>query len=276
MVAVLIIFSPWYRLFPDPAALQSYFRCTSTADLAARLRRWRAKPSGAAICRLIAKPPYIRKSDNQDYVTQAWLHLMPPRPVLIAGATASGKSALALRLAERDGGCVINADAAQVYACWRVLTARPGPDDLARAPHALYGHVSCATRYSVGAWLRDATAAIDDARARGLRPIVVGGTGLYLGSLTDGLADIPAIPPEVRRRSEAMLRDGELDRLLASPGARRSRDLGADRPQQPDARPARLGSPDRDRPRPRGLAAQRTTPGPRRRAIASAWLSSKI
>ncbi len=141
---------------------------------------------------------------------------MPPRPVLIAGATASGKSALALRLAERDGGCVINADAAQVYACWRVLTARPGPDDLTRAPHALYGHVSCATRYSVGAWLRDATAAIDAARARGLRPIVVGGTGLYLGSLTDGLADIPAIPPEIRRRSEAMLRDDELDRLLAA------------------------------------------------------------
>src|SRR6476661_3706487 len=100
---------------------------------------------------------------------------MPPaRAVLITGPTASGKSALALGLAERDGGVVINADAAQVYACWRVLTARPDAADLARAPHRLYGHVAGATRYSVGAWLRDAAAAIAEARAAGLRPIVVG------------------------------------------------------------------------------------------------------
>ena len=77
------------------------------------------------------------------------------RPVLIAGPTASGKSGLALRIAERDGGRVINADALQLYACWRVLTARPSPEDIERAPHALYGHVSCDTRYSVGHWLRD-------------------------------------------------------------------------------------------------------------------------
>ena len=137
------------------------------------------------------------------------------RPVLIAGPTASGKSALALALAERDGGCVINADAAQVYACWRILTARPGDEDLARAPHRLYGHVACAGgRYSVGEWLPEVAAAIADARRTGLRPIVVGGTGLYLSTLTGGLSDIPAIPPEVRARSEAMLAAGELDRML--------------------------------------------------------------
>jgi tRNA dimethylallyltransferase len=126
------------------------------------------------------------------------------RPVLIAGPTASGKSALALALAERCGGVVVNADASQVYACWRVLTARPGAADLARAPHRLYGHVACAERYSVGRWLRDAAAAIAEAEAAGLRPIVVGGTGLYFHALTRGLAPIPPIPPELRARSEAM------------------------------------------------------------------------
>ena len=80
---------------------------------------------------------------------------MGGRPVLIAGPTASGKSALALRLAERDGGVVINADALQIYGCWRVLSARPEAEDCARAPHRLYGHVDGAEAYSVGAWLRD-------------------------------------------------------------------------------------------------------------------------
>ena len=123
------------------------------------------------------------------------------RPVLIAGPTASGKSALALALAERCGGVVINADAAQVYGCWRILTARPDAADLARAPHRLYGHVACAADYSVGHWLRDATAAIADAERAGLRPIVVGGTGLYFHALTSGLARIPPIPAEIRARS---------------------------------------------------------------------------
>jgi tRNA dimethylallyltransferase len=129
------------------------------------------------------------------------------RPILIAGPTASGKSALALELAERLGGVVINADASQVYACWRVLTARPGPDDLARAPHRLYGHVACATSHSVGDWLREAAAAIAEAGRCGLRPIVVGGTGLYFSALTAGLAAIPPIPPEIRARARAMAPD---------------------------------------------------------------------
>lgn len=131
-------------------------------------------------------------------------------PVLIAGPTASGKSELALRIAERDGGVVINADAAQVYDCWRVLTARPPDEDLARAPHLLYGHVSGATRYSVGAWLRDLAPILADPSRR---PIVVGGTGLYLSALTEGLTDIPAIPPELRARSQALIDGGDLDAL---------------------------------------------------------------
>ena len=143
--------------------------------------------------------------------------------MLIAGPTASGKSALALALAERDGGCIINADASQVYACWRVLTARPDAADLARAPHRLYGHVSCAAgRYSVGHWLRAVMPAIAEARRAGLRPIVVGGTGLYFHALTHGLSRIPPIPAEVRVRSQAMLAAGDLDGMLREldPGTR--------------------------------------------------------
>jgi tRNA dimethylallyltransferase len=140
---------------------------------------------------------------------------MNATPVLIYGPTASGKSTLALRIAERDGGCIINADASQVYSCWRVLTARPSAQDLARAPHRLFGHVSCATRYSVGAWLRDAADALAEARASGQRPIVVGGTGLYFMALTEGLAAVPETPREIRARSEAILAHGRLDLLLA-------------------------------------------------------------
>jgi tRNA dimethylallyltransferase len=137
-----------------------------------------------------------------------------PRPVILAGPTASGKSALALALAERDGGCVINADASQVYACWRVLTARPDDADLARAPHRLYGHVGCAARYSAGAWLREVADEISAAKRRGQRPIIVGGTGLYLTILTEGMADIPEIPAEIRARSDDLLRAGRIDVLL--------------------------------------------------------------
>lgn len=138
------------------------------------------------------------------------------RPVLIAGPTAGGKSGLALRIAERDGGRVINADALQVYACWRVLTARPSPEDIERAPHALYGHVSCDARYSVGHWLRDVRREIETARRRGERPVIVGGTGLYFSALTRGLSDIPEVPAEVRARADEMLRSDGLAAMLAS------------------------------------------------------------
>ena len=125
--------------------------------------------------------------------------LDPARPVLIAGPTASGKSGLALRIAEEAGGTVINADASQVYDCWRVITARPSLQEEARAPHALYGHVPASTVYSAGEWLRDLAPLLRG----GSRPIVVGGTGLYFAALTEGLAEIPPIPPEVRDEADA-------------------------------------------------------------------------
>ncbi|QUJ77539.1 tRNA (adenosine(37)-N6)-dimethylallyltransferase MiaA [Sulfitobacter albidus] len=129
------------------------------------------------------------------------------RPVLIAGPTASGKSALALAIAEAQGGVIVNADASQIYDCWRVITARPTADEEARAPHRLYGHVGARETYSTGHWLREVAPLL----AGGPRPIIVGGTGLYFRALTEGLAEIPATPPEVRARGDAMT----LDALLA-------------------------------------------------------------
>jgi tRNA dimethylallyltransferase len=120
--------------------------------------------------------------------------------ILIAGPTASGKSALALALAERIGGLVINADSMQVYAELRILTARPSAGDEARAPHRLYGHVPLEAGYSVGRWLEDARAALDEARAHGQPAIVVGGTGLYFKALTEGLSPMPSVPSDVRAR----------------------------------------------------------------------------
>lgn len=118
--------------------------------------------------------------------------------VLIAGPTASGKSALALALAERTGGIVLNADSMQVYGDLAVLTARPSDADLRRAPHHLYGHVDADAEYSVGHWLRDAQAALACAWATGRLPILVGGTGLYFRALTQGLVEVPPIPEAVR------------------------------------------------------------------------------
>jgi tRNA dimethylallyltransferase len=118
--------------------------------------------------------------------------------VLIAGPTASGKSAYALRLAEARDGVIINADAMQVYRELRILTARPGIADEARVPHRLYGHVSGTDVYSVARWLADAAAAIAAVWADGRLPIVVGGTGLYFRALQEGLADVPPIPAAVR------------------------------------------------------------------------------
>lgn len=133
------------------------------------------------------------------------------RPVLIAGPTASGKSALALRIAETAGGVIVNADAIQVFACWRVLTARPDAAEEARAPHRLYGHVPCDFAYSVGHWLREVAEILQgDAR-----PIIVGGTGLYFRALTEGLAEIPPTPPEIRAEADARLRSDGLEAMLS-------------------------------------------------------------
>ncbi|HEX8666367.1 MAG TPA: tRNA (adenosine(37)-N6)-dimethylallyltransferase MiaA [Beijerinckiaceae bacterium] len=123
--------------------------------------------------------------------------------VLIAGPTASGKSALALDLARRLTGAVINADSMQVYRDLRVLTARPTAQEEGEAPHRLYGHVDGAVNYSVGHYLQDAAAALDEARRDGRLPILVGGTGLYFKALLDGLSDIPPVPADVRERVRA-------------------------------------------------------------------------
>ena len=127
------------------------------------------------------------------------------RALLIMGPTASGKSALALALAERIGGEIVNADSMQVYRDFRVLTARPSVEEEARAPHHLYGHVDAADLYSAGRWLADALAAVAQIRARDAVPILVGGTGLYFKALTQGLADIPAPDPEIREALRARL-----------------------------------------------------------------------
>src|SRR4030095_4587859 len=136
---------------------------------------------------------------------------MPVDAVLIAGPTASGKSAAALALAEKFGGAIINADSMQVYAELRVLTARPSPEDEMRVPHFLYGHVRASERYSAGRYQDEAAQALRKSLERGLLPIFVGGTGLYFAALTEGLSPIPSVPAsvrtEVRRRFETLGRD---------------------------------------------------------------------
>jgi tRNA dimethylallyltransferase len=140
------------------------------------------------------------------------------RAILIAGPTASGKSGLALTLAERLDGVVINADSMQVYRELRVLTARPSPEDEARAPHALYGFVSGAEAYSAGRYANDAAAAIAEARKAGKTPIIVGGTGLYFKVLLEGLSPVPQVDPDARaywREQAAQRPSAELHALLA-------------------------------------------------------------
>jgi len=120
------------------------------------------------------------------------------RALLIAGPTASGKSALALKLAEKTGAAIVNADSMQVYADLRVLTARPAPADEARAKHRLFGEIDGAVNYSVGLWSRRARQALSE--AGGSLTIFVGGTGLYFRALTEGLSDLPDVPDEIRAR----------------------------------------------------------------------------
>ena len=125
----------------------------------------------------------------------------PERPVLIAGPTASGKSALALSLARAQDRTVVNADALQVHDAWRVLSARPSAAEEAEAPHLLYGHVPWGAAYSVGHWLRELAPLLVARPA----PVVVGGTGLFLSALTEGLAEIPATDPAIRAEADCRL-----------------------------------------------------------------------
>ncbi|MEM9012149.1 MAG: tRNA (adenosine(37)-N6)-dimethylallyltransferase MiaA [Pseudomonadota bacterium] len=157
-----------------------------------------------------------------------------PRAILIAGPTASGKSALAVEIACAVGGEIVNADALQVYDCWQVLTARPDARQQAEVAHHLYGMVARRAPWSTGHWLRAVAPCLTAIRERGHHPIIVGGTGLYFRALIEGLADIPAIPQAVRQRSEALLAEGGAEALRS---ALRTRD------------PATLSGLDMDNPR---------------------------
>lgn len=132
---------------------------------------------------------------------------------LIAGPTASGKSALALELAERNGGVIVNTDSMQGYAVLDVLTARPTTAERGRAPHFLYGHVHPSVAYSTGSWLRDVTGLIADGTLSGRPVVFVGGTGLYFRALTEGISDMPDIPPSVRERWRYELKEQGAERL---------------------------------------------------------------
>jgi tRNA dimethylallyltransferase len=138
-----------------------------------------------------------------------------PTAILIAGPTASGKSALALSLAEKLGGVIVNADSMQVYRDLRVITARPTPEDEARAPHRLYGHVDAAENYSVGRWCRDVGEALAEIAASGRVPILVGGSGLYFKALTSGLAAVPPIPANIRAQVRGRLQSEGVAPLYA-------------------------------------------------------------
>jgi len=147
--------------------------------------------------------------------------------VLIAGPTASGKSGLALEIAETRAGLIVNADSLQVYNNWRVLTARPSSQDEARAPHALYGHVGFDQPYSVGAWLAE----VNHLLQTGQRLIVVGGTGLYFRALTEGLAEIPPIPEDIRHAADT-LRLNKLDEMRQALDAQTAQSIDMNNPMR--------------------------------------------
>lgn len=152
---------------------------------------------------------------------------MSKTPILIAGPTASGKSALALHLAGSVGGAIINTDSMQVYSGLEVLTAAPSAEERAAAPHFLYGALDPSERCSAGRWARMAEEALAHVQGQGLTPIFVGGTGLYFRSLTDGLSAIPPVPPEIRARAEDLLKTQGIEGLLAQVVARDPETAGA-------------------------------------------------
>ncbi|MCY4305480.1 MAG: tRNA (adenosine(37)-N6)-dimethylallyltransferase MiaA [Aestuariivita sp.] len=129
--------------------------------------------------------------------------------VLIAGPTASGKSEFALKIAQQQGGIIVNADASQVYSCWRLLTARPTVDMEAKCPHKLFGHILWSEAYSVGHWLRELAPLLSTNK----RLIIVGGTGLYFSALVEGLNDIPSIPLNVRKYANCLTHSRMLSEL---------------------------------------------------------------
>nr|WP_181707405.1 tRNA (adenosine(37)-N6)-dimethylallyltransferase MiaA [Chthonobacter rhizosphaerae] len=141
-----------------------------------------------------------------------------PRAVVIAGPTASGKSALAVEIARALGGTVVNADSMQVYADLSILTARPTAEDMERVPHRLYGHVPARERYTVARWLGDMATVLAELRDEGRTPVIVGGAGLYLTALTQGFSAVPPVPPAVEaawRERAGSLTAPDLHGLLA-------------------------------------------------------------
>jgi tRNA dimethylallyltransferase len=153
--------------------------------------------------------------------------------VLIAGPTASGKSRAALTLAKAVGGIVINADSMQVYREAPILTARPSEDDMAAAPHLLYGHVGVRELFSTGSYRNDAAAALADAQRSGKLPIFTGGTGLYFSVLTDGISEIPEIPADVRTATRARLKEIGVSALHTELSARDPESASKLRPSDP-------------------------------------------
>jgi tRNA dimethylallyltransferase len=138
-----------------------------------------------------------------------------PNIILIAGPTASGKSALALVLAEKLGGTIVNADSMQVYGDLRIITARPTPEEERRVPHRLYGHIDAAVNFSVGRWCTEAADALAAIKREGRTAIVVGGTGLYFSALTRGLAAVPPIPAQIRDEVRTRLVNEGVAKLYA-------------------------------------------------------------
>ena len=143
---------------------------------------------------------------NHNFINQISLET----PILIAGQTASGKSQLALQIAEKTNRVIVNADAIQVYENWRILTARPSIEDEAMANHMLYGHIANQLEYSVGHWLKD----VQKILTIYANPIIVGGTGLYFFSLTNGLIDIPNIPTQIRLEARKRIQSDGFESLL--------------------------------------------------------------
>ncbi len=137
-------------------------------------------------------------------------------PILIAGQTASGKSGLALELAQEHDGVIINADSMQVYRELQILTARPRLDEMQNIPHRLYGYINADTPYSVGQWLQDVESELAHIKKSGKRAIIVGGTGLYFKTLLEGLSPVPEIPSEIRLkwRTRALHPDADLHKQL--------------------------------------------------------------
>ncbi len=144
--------------------------------------------------------------DNHNFINQISLET----PILIAGQTASGKSQLALQIAEKTNRVIVNADAIQVYKNWRILTARPSIEDEAMANHMLYGHIAAQREYSVGQWLKD----VQKILTIYANPIIVGGTGLYFFSLTNGLIDIPNIPTQIRLEAKKRIQSDGFESLI--------------------------------------------------------------